>query len=195
MAFPELETPRLKLIEIREEHTKRYFEIMSLDSVTKYYGMESLQTLDQAENIIKSFKEGFESKRSMRWGITIKETGTFIGTVGLNNLQIGNKKAEIGFEIHPDYWSNGYTSEASGAVIEYAFNELQLYRMGAITFLENKASIGLLEKIGFRKEGILRGYIFQNGVSNDTHIFSLLRTEWRKDSLESGTAPRKEVNS
>ncbi|WP_421384832.1 GNAT family N-acetyltransferase [Bacillus salacetis] len=178
MAFPELDTPRLKLIEITKQHAERYFEIMSLDSVTKYYGMESLQRIEQAEDIIKSFKDGFESKRSLRWGITLKDTGAFIGTAGLNNLQIGNKKAEIGFEIHPDYWSNGYTSEAAAAVIEFAFEELKLYRMGAVTFLENKSSIGLLEKAGFTKEGVLRGYIYQNGVSNDANIFSLLRPEW-----------------
>jgi [ribosomal protein S5]-alanine N-acetyltransferase len=180
MTFPELETQRLKLVEITEDHTERYFEIMSLDSVTKYYGMESLQRVEQAADIIKSMKEGFESKKSIRWGLIIKETGAFIGTAGLNNLQIGNKKAEIGFEIHPDFWRSGFTAEAANTVIEYAFKELQLFRMGAITFLENKASTGLLEKIGFKKEGILRGYIFQSGVSNDTYVLSLLEPEWKK---------------
>lgn len=178
MSFPELETARLKLVEITLERKERYFEIMSLESVTRYYGMESLERIEQAEDIIKSFKTGFENNRSMRWGIVIKDTGAFIGTVGLNNMQIGNKKAEIGFEIHPDYWSSGYTSEAAQAVIRYAFEELHLFRMGAVTFLENKASIGLLEKMGFIKEGILRGFIYQNGVSNDTNVFSLLQPEW-----------------
>ncbi|EDL65957.1 GNAT family N-acetyltransferase [Bacillus sp. SG-1] len=179
MSFPELETARLKLVEITLERKERYFEIMSLESVTRYYGMESLERIEQAEDIIKSFRTGFENKRSMRWGIVIKDTGAFIGTVGLNNMQIGNKKAEIGFEIHPDYWSCGYTSEAAQAVIRYAFEELHLFRMGAVTFLENKASIGLLEKMGFIKEGILRGFIYQNGVSNDTNVFSLLHPEWK----------------
>ncbi|RIW38530.1 N-acetyltransferase [Bacillus salacetis] len=178
MSFPELETARLKLVQITEEHTERYFEIMSLDAVTKYYGMESLQQKEQAADIVKSFKTGFESKKSMRWGIVLKETGTLVGTAGLNNLRIGQKRAEIGFEIHPDYWSRGFTSEAARAVIQYAFAELNLYRVGAITFLENKASIGLLEKIGFIKEGVLRGYIYQNGISNDTYIFSMIKSEW-----------------
>ncbi|WP_409253879.1 GNAT family N-acetyltransferase [Bacillus sp. SCS-153A] len=178
MSFPELETARLQLIEITEHRTERYFEIMSLEVVTRYYGMESLKTLEQASDIIKSFRVGFEHKRSMRWGIVIKETGAFIGTVGLNQLQVANKKAEIGFEIHPDFWSNGYTSEAAHAVINYAFERLGLFRMGAITFLQNNASISLLEKMGFKKEGILRGFIYQNGVSNDTNVFSLLQPEW-----------------
>ncbi|MGM0844677.1 MAG: GNAT family N-acetyltransferase [Bacillota bacterium] len=178
MLFPALETKRLRLVEITEKDKEAYFRIMSLDSVTKFYGMESLQTIEQAAEIIHSFRTGFESKKSMRWGIILKETGTFIGTAGLNNLQSRQKKAEIGFEIHPDYWRSGFTSEAADAVIRFAFEELQLYRLGAITFLENKASFKLLEKLGFVKEGILRGYIYQNGEFNDTNIYSILRHEW-----------------
>ncbi|MGF2615822.1 GNAT family N-acetyltransferase [Rossellomorea vietnamensis] len=179
MTFPELETKRLNLVEITEKNQEAYFSIMSLDSVTKYYGMESLQKIEQAAEIIQSFRSGYESKRSMRWGITLKETGAFIGTAGLNNLQVRQKKAEIGFEIHPDYWRSGYTTEAVLAVINHAFEELQLFRIGAVTFLENRASFSLLEKLGFTKEGILRGYIFQNGVSHDTNVYSLLRHEWQ----------------
>ncbi|MGD6803188.1 GNAT family N-acetyltransferase [Rossellomorea vietnamensis] len=180
MTFPELETKRLKLIEITEKDIEAYFSVMSLDRVTKYYGMESLKKKEQAAEIIQAFRTGYESKRSMRWGIILKDTGAFIGTAGLNNLQTGQKKAEIGFEIHPDYWRSGITTEAANAVIRYAFEELHLFRIGAVTFLENHSSYGLLEKIGFKKEGILRGYIFQNGVSNDTYVYSLLRKEWQE---------------
>ncbi|WP_426895911.1 GNAT family N-acetyltransferase [Rossellomorea vietnamensis] len=167
-------------MEITDGDVEAYFNVMSLDSVTKYYGMESFKKKEQAAEIIRAFRTGYESKRSMRWGIILKDTGTFIGTAGLNNLQIGQKKAEIGFEIHPDYWRSGITSEAANAVIRYAFEELELFRIGAVTFLENHSSYGLLEKIGFKKEGILRGYIFQNGVSNDTYVYSLLREEWQE---------------
>ncbi|WP_456271405.1 GNAT family N-acetyltransferase [Bacillus sp. AK031] len=179
MPFPELDTSRLNLVEINESHTQRYFEIMSLDNVTRFYGMESLVTIDQAKDIIASFQQGYAGMRSMRWGIVLKEDNTFIGTVGQNNLQRGNKKAEIGFEIHPDFWAKGYTSEAAEAIIEYAFEELQLYRMGAITFLGNQASQRLLKKLGFKEEGVLRGYIYQHGKSHDTYMFSLLQPEWQ----------------
>jgi [ribosomal protein S5]-alanine N-acetyltransferase len=184
MSFPELDTRRLRLIEINESHTQRYFEIMSLDKVTRYYGMESLEKIEQAQDIITSFKNGYESKRSMRWGIVLKIDNTFIGTVGLNNLQQRNKKAEIGFEIHPDFWENGYTSEAAEAVIRFVFEELQLYRLGAITFIENEASQRLLNKLGFKEEGILRANIHQKGVSHDTYMFSLLQQEWKQNTIK-----------
>ena len=98
----------------------------------------------------------------------------FAGTIGLNNLSKGMKRAEIGFELHPDFWRTGITSEAVKAVVDYSFTELGLQRMGAVTFLDNVASINLLEKHGFEQEGILRSYLFQNGQFHDARVFSVL---------------------
>ncbi len=177
MDFQELATDRLALVHIETHHTESFFEIMSRDEVTKYYGMSSITEIGQAENIIESFRQTFESGRGIRWGIVIKETGAFIGTVGLNNLNLKGKKAEIGFELHPSHWNKGYVSEAVKEVLAYCFGELGLFRMGAVTFPENGASIALLQKLGFEKEGVLRGYLYQDGRSHDACMFSLLAKE------------------
>ena len=178
MTFPTLETERLRLIEINETHTERFFEIMSEDEVARYYGMRSLKNTEEANKIIESFRLTFNTKRGIRWGIVLKETGEFVGTAGLNNLVTWSKKAEVGYELHPAYWSQGITSEAVKEVLRYSFNELDLHRMGAVTFPQNHASTHLLEKLGFKKEGILRGYLYQNNQSHDALIFSLLKPEW-----------------
>ncbi len=150
---------------------------MSRDVVTKYYGMNSLTSKDQAAKIIDSFHNTFKSKKGIRWGIVLKENGVFIGTIGLNNLNLAGKKAEIGYEIHPTYWRNGMTTEAMKAVLTYSFEELDLFRIGAVTFPENTASSQLLKKNGFKEEGTLRGYLYQNNKSNDALVFSILRTD------------------
>jgi [ribosomal protein S5]-alanine N-acetyltransferase len=178
LEFPTLATSRLHLVEIRKQHTDAYFNIMSQDIVTKFYGMDSLQHKEQATQIIESFNQTFQRGTGIRWGIILKESGTFIGTVGLNNLVKRMKRTEIGYEIHPNYWSNGYTSEAVKRVIDFCFQELGLHRIGAITFPENKPSWSLLQKLHFEKEGLLRGYLFQHGRSNDAFVFSLIRPEW-----------------
>lgn len=178
MGFPELQTNRLKLVQINEEHTQRFFEIMSKDEVTKYYGMDSLKDIDDASKIVESFQNTYESNRGIRWGIVLKETGEFVGTLGLNNLNTRSKKAEIGYELHPSHWSKGVTTEAVKEVLRYSFEELDLFRMGAVTYPQNKPSIQLLRRLGFTKEGLLRGYLFQNNQSYDALVFSLLKTEW-----------------
>lgn len=178
MTFPILETGRLKLIEVGSEYTHKLYEIFSLEEVTRYYGMDSMKSLEQAEKMIESFANGFAEKRSMRWGIVVKETNELIGTAGLNNLQLWSKRTEVGFEIHPSHWRGGYTSEALGAILRYSFEELGLYRIGAVTFPANIASAGLLRKMGFQQEGVLRGYLYQKGESHDACIFSIVKPDW-----------------
>ncbi|WP_227397030.1 GNAT family N-acetyltransferase [Jeotgalibacillus aurantiacus] len=179
MSFPELETDRLKLTMMREDFIDPYFEIMSNDEVTKFYGMDSLKHKDDAKKIISSMKNTYESKRGMRWGMVLKETGDFVGTLGLNNLNIPGKRAEIGYELAPDYWGQGITSEAVEEVLRYSFHELGLFRIGAVTYSQNEPSMKLLKRFGFEKEGILRGYLYQNSKSHDAVVFSLLEPDFQ----------------
>lgn len=183
MDFPKLETGRLALVQISKQYTQSYFDIMSRDEVTRYYGMNSLKTIEEASKIIQSFQDGFENRKSIRWGMVLKESGTFIGTVGLNNLNIGSKKAEIGYELHPSHWHKGLTTEAVKEVLRYSFEVLGLFRMGAITYPKNIASNQLLKQLGFSHEGLLRGYLYQNEQSHDAFVFSLLKTEWTEEFL------------
>ncbi|MCM3638844.1 GNAT family N-acetyltransferase [Sporosarcina luteola] len=177
MIFPELVTERLYLVEVNKEHAQGIFNNFSNPAVLQYYGMDPMTELKQAEKLVEHFRNSFLSSHSIRWAILRKEDNRFTGTIGLNNLSKGMKRAEIGFEIHPDYWRTGMTSEALKAVLDYSFTELGLHRMGAVTFLDNVASIGLLEKHGFVQEGILRSYLFQNGQSHDARVFSVLKNE------------------
>jgi ribosomal-protein-alanine N-acetyltransferase len=110
----------------------------------------------------------------MRWGIERLDTCELIGTVGFNLWNQKHKRAEIGYELHPQHWGQGYASEAAAAVMAYGFNNLQLIRIGAVVFLENQASQHVLEKLGFQKEGVLKNYMYQNGKAHDTFVYSSL---------------------
>lgn len=180
MEFPTLQTERLELVKIGQHYVEQFYDIMSRDEVTRYYGMDSLASMEEAAQIIDSFQTSFEGSRGIRWGIIVKQSGRFAGTIGLNNLNLRGKKAEVGYELHPDYWGQGIVREANKAVLQYAFMELDLFRIGAVTFPENTVSSGLLKKLGFTEEGRLRGYLYQQHRSYDALVFSLLKTEWEK---------------
>lgn len=184
MSFPELNTTRLQLIEVTPEHGPALFHILSNEEVTRFYGMDPLREQEDALQIIGSFNQTFESRQGIRWGMVVRDSGTFIGTLGLNHLSLYSKKAEIGFELDPAHWRRGYAAEAIEAVLAYSFETLGLHRMGAVTFLENEASVQLLKRLGFEEEGVLRGYLFQGGTSHDGRIFSLLRPDYQ--SVERG---------
>lgn len=180
MTFPMLETKRLHLVEIQEEHIDAIYDTFSREEVTQYYGMAPFRKKEQAANMIKSFTKNYEEKRAIRWGIILKETGKLIGTVGLNNLQTWAKKSEIGYDIHPSFWRKGYAYEAAKEVVNYSFQYLQLFRLAAITYPNNIASSSLLIKLGFQKEGVLRGYIFDGKQSNNGAIYAIVKTDWER---------------
>lgn len=133
-----------------------------------------MEHLDQAQALIDFFITSYAEKRGIRWGIERKGTKGLIGTIGFNLWSPKHRRAEIGYELLPESWRNGYATEAISAVLQYGFQELKLNRIGAIVFTENEASNHLLLKLGFQQEGILRDYMVQNGRANDTYIYSLL---------------------
>ncbi len=173
--FPTLETERLRLREIVHSDVQEIFDCFSNQDVTRYYGQDPITELKQAEQFIEFFAKNYKEKRGIRWGIELKEREGLIGTIGFNAWSPNHKRAEVGYELNPLFWRKGYATEAIPKVISYGFNELGLTRIGAVVFLENAASNDLLIKLGFEKEGILKNYMYQNGVAYDTNVYSLLK--------------------
>lgn len=172
--FPQLETDRLRLREIHKADAENLFAYFSSDEVTRYYGQDSFLRFEQAEDLIGIFAASYEEKKGIRWGIVCKETNELIGTIGYHLLSPRHRRAEIGYDLNPTYWGKGYASEAVRAAVSYGFDVMRLTRIGAVVFLENDASNKLLVKLGFEREGILRNYMYQNGVAHDTYMYSLL---------------------
>ena len=79
MTFPILTTPRLRLTEVESGHASALFTIFSNPEVVNYYGMDPMYELAQAEKIIEHFKSTYETKRGMRFAITIKDGNQFVG--------------------------------------------------------------------------------------------------------------------
>ncbi|MEE3954342.1 GNAT family protein [Peribacillus frigoritolerans] len=173
--FPVLNTERLRLREILESDAEALFQCLSKDEVTRFYGQDSLENVEQAKDIVAAFAKNYHEKRAVRWGIERKDTQELIGTIGFHAHSPKYRRAEIGYELHPAHWRKGFASEALKEAIAYGFNDLDLTRIGAVVFLENQPSSELLLKLGFIQEGVLRSYIYQNGIPHDTYVYSLLR--------------------
>ncbi|PEA54422.1 GNAT family N-acetyltransferase [Bacillus pseudomycoides] len=174
--FPILETERLILRELIEDDAQRILNCFSNEDVLRYYGQNPLTDLEQVKHIIKNFSNNYKEKRGIKWGIQIKETEGIIGTIGFHDWSTEHKKAEIAYAFLPEYWGKGYATEVVKQVTTYGFHELNLTRIGAVVFTENKASNVLLRKLGFQKEGVLRNYMYQNNIPYDTNVYSLLPT-------------------
>lgn len=174
MEFPVLETERLILRQITEEDAEDLFINFSNAEVMKHYGSEPLENIEEVRGLIHSFHLGFNDHKGIRWGIQLKNKKSLIGTVGFHAVSSKHRRAEIGYELNQSYWGQGIAKEAIAMAVEYGLKEMNLKRIGAIVFLENRPSNELLLKLGFQKEGILRSYLIQDGVSYDTNVYSLL---------------------
>jgi ribosomal-protein-alanine N-acetyltransferase len=180
--FPVLRTERLVLREFRRSDAQAVFEIFSQDAVTRYHNVETMQSIEQAEELVEARASLFKRGLGVRWGVVLKERGDgVIGSCGYYNLNKTNRSVEIGYDLHPAYWRQGVMTEALRAVIDYGFGEefcSWLYRIEALTYVEHEASAGLLRKLGFQEEGIRREYGYWKGESHDLRSFSLLRRDW-----------------
>jgi [ribosomal protein S5]-alanine N-acetyltransferase len=179
--FPILLTSRIILRELDDNDLGSFIDIFSRDEVTRYYGREVIKSPDEANDLLQKMKSSFIEKRGIRWGIESRETKQLIGTIGYHLWSPMHRRAEIGYDLHPDYWNKGYATEAINAALTYGFEEMDLNRISAIVYIENQASNRLLEKIGFQKEGIKREYMLQGNQFHDTFCYSLLKSEFHQE--------------
>ncbi|MGH6760467.1 MAG: GNAT family N-acetyltransferase [Phyllobacterium sp.] len=101
-----------------------------------------------------------------------------LGGITLGNIRRGvGQNGMIGYWIGEPYAGQGYMSEALQLVIPFAFDQLRLHRLEAACIPSNERSIRILEKAGFRREGLLRSYLKINGMWQDHLLFSLIENE------------------
>jgi ribosomal-protein-alanine N-acetyltransferase len=176
--FPILDTERLKLRQLSSKDTKKLFEIWSDKQVTQYMNISPLSTESQALEMIDLLNSLAERNEAIRWGIELKKTGELIGTCGFNSINHANARASIGYELEVAYWRQGYMSEVIHALLGYGFQQCHFNRIEATVEPENTPSMLLLEKLGFHREGLLRGYEYAKERYIDLYMFSILQNEY-----------------
>jgi ribosomal-protein-alanine N-acetyltransferase len=177
--FPSLETERLLLRQMTLEDTDFVFRHFSDSTVTQYLMDEPPVTeYAQAQEIIQFYMEP-EGKTHNRWGIIRKSGNQLIGTCGYHKWDKRYFRAEIGYDLSPGFWGQGYMTEALRVVISNGFERMRLNRIEALVYIKNDRSIQLLQRLGFKQEGILRDYFYVDGKFYDHYIFALLRREWK----------------
>ncbi len=102
-----------------------------------------------------------------------------IGNCNIRQNKPADRVAEIGYEIAPAHWGNGYATEAARAILAFGFDELKLHRIAAGCIAENTGSAHVLEKLGMRLEGQLREQEWIKGRWWDARLYGILEHEWK----------------
>lgn len=179
-AFTVLETERLVLREITLDDAPAMFTIMSDPRVTRYFGSPPMTAPDEGVQRVQGITRAFAEQEGVRWAITWRADGSFLGSCGFWRLIRPHFRAEIGYELAPAWWGRGVMTEALAAVMGFGFERLGLHSVEAQIAPENTGSRRVLEKLGFVQEGYFRENYYEahEGRFTDTAVFSLLRSDW-----------------
>jgi Acetyltransferases, including N-acetylases of ribosomal proteins len=179
--FPQLESDRFILREVKEQDCISLFEIYSDEETIKYQQMATMQTVEQAQKSVQAFRQGFKNRKFIRWCIAAKENDIVIGLITLHDFNTCNSQAEIGFMINKKYWRQNIMSEVAKEIIRFAFEVIRLQRLEASIHPDNIASIKLSEKLGFNREELKKGsaYNMRTAEYEDRLTLGLIRDDMR----------------
>ncbi|MBW8310496.1 MAG: GNAT family N-acetyltransferase [Rhizobium sp.] len=175
--LPTLESPRLRLRPYRQDDARAIYALYSDPVVTRYWSFPAWTRREQASDYLAA-RMALETPAVYAWALAERECDRLIGTTTLFSLSGPHKRAEIGYSLLPARQGQGLATEALRTVLEHAFGPLGLERIEADVDPRNEASWRLLEKLGFRREGLLRNRWRVDGEVCDSFLYGLLREDY-----------------
>jgi RimJ/RimL family protein N-acetyltransferase len=175
--FP-IRTERLLLRELQESDLADVHEYACDPAVSRYMDWGPNTEKDSRDHLDRVLKLQQEWPRNdVSLAIVLAAEGKTIGSIRLG-LQPEFRSAEFGYCLHSGYWRRGLGYEATLAMVTIAFETLGLHRVWATCDVRNRASFGIMEKLGMRREGTLRKNQLVRDGWRDTHLYALLDEEW-----------------
>lgn len=110
--------------------------------------------------------------------VTLKSNNLLIGNCGVRMDAVNSVEANIGYELDPKHWNNGYATEAARTIVDFGFTRFGVHRIWADCIAENTGSIHVLGKLGMKLEGRLREHKYFKARWWDTLIYAILADEW-----------------
>lgn len=112
-----------------------------------------------------------------QFALTLPRDDIPIGGVRIRIESVESERGSIGYILSPEHQGNGYVTEAAGLLIAFGFDQLALHRIEAFVVPSNAASAAVCERLGMKKEGVLRGYFLDRGARQDAVIYSIIRED------------------
>jgi [ribosomal protein S5]-alanine N-acetyltransferase len=180
--LPTLRAPGVELRWLTLADAPALFEIFSEPEVVRFLGVPRLRSRADADRRILDTHAAFNDRTLFEWGLVSTEwgaaPGAVLGTCTLADISWPNRRAQLGFALGRAHWGRGLMSRAVPLLVGYAFESLGLHRLEADADPRNAASLRLIEKLGFRREGYLRERYIQEGEIQDAVFYGLLRADW-----------------
>ncbi len=177
-----LNTSRCILKQIELENVQAIYDIYSDEKAMKYMQRNTIQSLDQAKDLLIEWNKLNNTNQAYRWGVFYKDKpDKLIGTIALHYWNKKSNTIELGADLLRKHWNKGLAYEFTRPIITFAFNKLKINRLELRCDPRNIASVKIANKFSFTFEGTLRDYVYVEGKGYlDESVYSLLSTEFFK---------------
>ncbi|MFX0082472.1 MAG: GNAT family N-acetyltransferase [Candidatus Hodarchaeota archaeon] len=172
----EINDGKIYLKKITKDDAEFFFDNLSKKDLITYLSLGPLNTLEESKRLVRRYIKYWEQYAQYNYIIELKEPPTSrIGSISLWNINWRHNRAEVGIWINRLNWNKGYGKKALNLIKIIAFNHLKLNRLEAHIAIDNQKSINLFEKCGFKREGILEGYLNFHGMYHDAIVLACLK--------------------
>jgi RimJ/RimL family protein N-acetyltransferase len=143
--------------------------------VAHYVTWRPHTSLSDSEALIGRFLDLWRDGSGFHWLLFEHGGSELMGAIGLRGEA---HRLELGYVLARAYWGHGFMPEAVSAVVDWAFTQPSVFRIGALCDIDNERSARLLEKTGFEREGVLRSWAVHPNISatpRDCYSYSKIR--------------------
>ncbi len=177
-SFPELRTQRLLLREFKPGDAPDVL-VFRGDPEVQRYNSEPLKSQAEALAFIEEQRAEYAAHQGIPWAVTDAQSGQVLGCFNFGPWDEWHRSSDLGYDLRRDRWGQGLAAEALGRIIAFGFDTMGMHRIQARTRADNQASIRLLERLGFKREGTRRQAILEaDEAFYDSAIYGLLSHEF-----------------
>jgi RimJ/RimL family protein N-acetyltransferase len=175
--FPVIDAERLRLRAPQADDVEPLFGLFSDPQVMRYWSRPAMRERIEAERYIEQIHDGFRKRQLINWIIADPNSDRLLGTCTLYDLQLEHLRCGIGYALLPRCQGQGVASAAVELAFQWATQWLGLHRVEADIHPGNQASRRMLQRCGFRREGLLRQRFVTASEIQDSEIYARLGTE------------------
>jgi [ribosomal protein S5]-alanine N-acetyltransferase len=186
--------PSLTLRYATLDDATRLFDLASDPAVTRFFSWGPYTRVEEPQAYIAGLAGNRERGEALEFLVDHREHGP-IGVTGLSELSARDRRATVGSWFGREHWGSGANLESKALVAALAFRTLGLERLTAWANTRNGRSQAALERVGFRREGVLAGWHRHGDAVHDVVVFGMLRAAWERSPLRdipaevAGSAP------
>ena len=174
-----LETERLVLRRFTMADAEGFFQNVTSDpEVNRFLTWPLDESVEDTEKLLAGWVERYENPERYCWAIVLKETEEIIGTIAAPTVKNRIDAVEVTYCIGSRWWGNGIVPEALRVVMKYMFEEVQINRIEAGFDSNNPNSGRVMEKVGMKKEGLMRQAGRNNQGLFDLVFYGILKDDW-----------------